>query len=63
LISAHDQPTDHPLIRRAREPKRDKINLDLIIKQMVIALDNWDERKTYTLIKELVPEFSNESKS
>ena len=58
LISAHDQPTDHPLIRRAREPKGDKITLDLIIKELVIALKNWDEIKTYSLVRELVPEFN-----
>jgi len=62
LISAHDQPTEHPLIRRAREPKGDNIDLDLIIEKMVNALDNWDEIKTYSLIRELVPEFRNEQK-
>jgi FlaA1/EpsC-like NDP-sugar epimerase len=62
LISAHDQPTEHPLIRRAREPKGDNIDLDLIIEKMVNALDNWDEIKTYLLIRELVPEFRNEQK-
>ena len=61
LISAHDQPTHHPLIRRAQEPKKDKVNLDMIIQDMDIALDNWDETKTYELIRELVPEFKHEN--
>jgi FlaA1/EpsC-like NDP-sugar epimerase len=57
LISAHDQPTDHPLIRRAQEPKKDKENLEIILNQINIALDNWDEKATYQLVRLLVPEF------
>ena len=60
LISAHDQPTDHPLIRRAREPKRDKDYLDTLITDIIHAADVWDEGKTYELIQSLVPEFKTD---
>jgi FlaA1/EpsC-like NDP-sugar epimerase len=62
LISAHDQATDHPLIRRAREPRKDKANLDTLLKEIILALDQWDEAKTYALIKKLVPEFKNDQR-
>jgi FlaA1/EpsC-like NDP-sugar epimerase len=61
LISAHDQPTDHPLIRRAQEPKKDKENLEKVLKEINTALDNWDEEKTYNLIRLLVPEFKHDN--
>lgn len=57
LISAHDQPTDHPLIRRAREPKKNKQNLDLLITEILSAVDQWNDKRTYDLVKQLVPEF------
>lgn len=60
LISAHDQPTDHPLIRRAQEPKNDKVNLDMMLIELNVALDNWDDKKTYEIIKLLVPEFKHD---
>jgi FlaA1/EpsC-like NDP-sugar epimerase len=62
LISAHDQATDHPLIRRAREPRKDKANLDTLLKEIILALDQWDEAKTYALIQKLVPEFKNDQR-
>jgi FlaA1/EpsC-like NDP-sugar epimerase len=37
LISANDQPTGHPLIRRAKEPKRDTQNLYFLVNQMIEA--------------------------
>ncbi|MFN7584076.1 MAG: polysaccharide biosynthesis protein [bacterium] len=59
LISADDQPTDHPLIRRAQEPKRDNENLWLLVKQMIILMDQWDSSGTCDIIKKLVPEYSS----
>jgi FlaA1/EpsC-like NDP-sugar epimerase len=59
LISAHDQPTDHPLIRRACEPRKNKENLDLLVSQILSAVDQWDDKKTYDLVRQLVPEFKS----
>jgi FlaA1/EpsC-like NDP-sugar epimerase len=61
LISANDQPTDHPLIRRAKEPKRDTQNLYLLVNQMIEALDEWDPHKTCDIVRKLVPEFTDTS--
>jgi FlaA1/EpsC-like NDP-sugar epimerase len=61
LISANDQPTGHPLIRRAKEPKRDTQNLYLLINQMIEALGEWDPIKTCDIIRKLVPEFTDSS--
>ena len=59
LINAHDHSTDHPLIRRAHEPKKDRENLDLLVANMLAAVDVWDEEGVYELVKLLVPEYSS----
>ena len=56
LISANDQPTSHPLIRRAQEPKWDLPNFDKVINKLVDVLHQWDDSATCALINELVPE-------
>lgn len=58
LISADDQPTDHPLIRRAQEPKSERKYFSKMIAQLLAALDQWDDKKTCDLIHELVPELT-----
>jgi FlaA1/EpsC-like NDP-sugar epimerase len=58
LISADDQPTDHPLIRRAQEPKSDRKHFNETINQLLTALDQWDDKKSSNLIHELVPELT-----
>lgn len=62
LISAHDEATKHPLIRRAKEPKTEKGNLDVLIQDLFVALDNWNESGTIELISKLVPEFINDQR-
>ena len=57
LISAADQPTQHPLIRRATEPHRDSDQLRPLIQQLHQALAQWDEATTSLLLRRLVPEY------
>ena len=57
LISAEDQPTQHPLIRRAREPRRSPVELDALIEDLERALQAWDEPATIAVLRRLVPEF------
>ena len=57
LISADDQPTQHPLIRRATEPRRESEQLLPLIQQLNEALANWDEQTTCELLSRLVPEY------
>ncbi len=57
LISADDQPTQHPLIRRANEPHREAEQLFPLIQQLHEALANWDEVTTGALLRRLVPEY------
>lgn len=61
LISSNDQATDHPLIRRAEEPKLDRQDFNLLIDQLVAALDQWDANSTCALIHKLVPELKSTS--
>jgi FlaA1/EpsC-like NDP-sugar epimerase len=61
LISANDQPTDHPLIRRAQEPNKDHHNLLLLLHEMLDALNAWDPAKTCDTLKKLVPEFKEQA--
>jgi FlaA1/EpsC-like NDP-sugar epimerase len=60
LISARDQPTDHPLIRRAREPSCSIEELAPLIANLEAALQSWDEGATMIALKNLVPEFQPE---
>jgi FlaA1/EpsC-like NDP-sugar epimerase len=57
LISADDQPTQHPLIRRATEPRRESDQLFPLIDQLHEALARWDEETTGRLLCRLVPEY------
>lgn len=57
LISADDQPTQHPLIRRATEPRRESDQLGPLVAQLHEALANWDEATTGQLLRRLVPEY------
>ena len=57
LIGADDQPTKHPLIRRATEPRRESEQLFPLIQQLHEALSHWDEATTSQLLRRLVPEY------
>jgi FlaA1/EpsC-like NDP-sugar epimerase len=59
LIDSNDQATDHPLIRRAQEPKWMREDFNDLIDQLTVALDQWDEKATCSLIHELVPELTS----
>ena len=63
LISARDEATEHPLIRRAREPKRQKNDLTPLIHQLEEALREWDESATLVSLHRLVPEYRKEKPS
>ena len=56
LISADDQPTDHPLIRRAKEPLGNFPNFPMMIDELIEALENWDSNRTLDIVQKLVPE-------
>jgi FlaA1/EpsC-like NDP-sugar epimerase len=60
LISARDQPTYHPLIRKAKEPNHCSSELALLIKALRNALDQWDEQATIGILSQLVPEYNSE---
>jgi FlaA1/EpsC-like NDP-sugar epimerase len=59
LISADDQPTDHPLIRRAHEPQSDQNDFYRILDELIISLQQWDTKSTCLLIHQLVPELTS----
>ncbi|MEI6615777.1 MAG: nucleoside-diphosphate sugar epimerase/dehydratase, partial [Cyanobium sp. ELA507] len=63
LISARDEATEHPLIRRAREPRRQKNDLTPLIAQLEAALQDWDESATMDSLRRLVPEYRKEKPS
>jgi FlaA1/EpsC-like NDP-sugar epimerase len=60
LISARDEPTEHPLIRRAREPRRHASDLLPLIEELEDALQRWDDAATMDLLRRLVPEYRKE---
>ncbi|MEB3317226.1 MAG: nucleoside-diphosphate sugar epimerase/dehydratase [Cyanobacteriota bacterium] len=59
LISANDQATDHPLIRRAQEPKGDREHFIETVDMLIHALKEWDTKAACTLINRLVPELKD----
>jgi len=59
LISARDQPTHHPLIRKAKEPNHNSSELAPLIKALENALDRWDEEATINVLSQLVPEYNS----
>lgn len=63
LISAKDQPTEHPLIRRAKEPIGNHENFKITIDNLINSLSSWDVQTTCDLIKKLVPELKSSHSS
>jgi FlaA1/EpsC-like NDP-sugar epimerase len=58
LICSDDQPTRHPLIRRAAEPRRNSEQLFPLIQQLHEALASWDEVTAAQLLRKIVPEYN-----
>lgn len=61
LISAKDEVTEHPLIRRAKEPKRASSELIPLIDKLEQALRSWDEAEALRLLTVLVPEYRHQT--
>jgi FlaA1/EpsC-like NDP-sugar epimerase len=58
LISARDEATQHPLIRKAKEPNHSSSELKPMIEALEKALDLWDEQATMMALSRLVPEYN-----
>ena len=63
LIDTQDQPTNHPLIRRASEPIPPDDHLIPLLNQLENALSRWDDKETLDLLQRLVPEYSRDNHS
>jgi FlaA1/EpsC-like NDP-sugar epimerase len=61
LISARDEATQHPLIRKAKEPNHSSSDLAPMVKALRDALDQWDEEATMQALSRLVPEYKKET--
>jgi FlaA1/EpsC-like NDP-sugar epimerase len=57
LISAQDEATQHPLIRKAKEPNHNSSDLAPMVKALRDALEQWDEEATIQALSRLVPEY------
>jgi len=57
LISAQDEATQHPLIRKAKEPNHSSADLAPMVKALRDALEQWDEEATMQALSRLVPEY------
>jgi FlaA1/EpsC-like NDP-sugar epimerase len=62
LISARDEATQHPLIRKAKEPNHSSSELTPMVEALEEALDRWDERATIMALSRLVPEYNKDIK-
>jgi FlaA1/EpsC-like NDP-sugar epimerase len=60
LIGTDDQPTEHPLIRRACEPMHTSHDLQPLVDALCQASSRWDEAATAALLRRLVPEYRPE---
>lgn len=61
LIDTLDQPTDHPLIRRACEPNPPDHILKPLLNELENALSLWDDKATSDLLLKIVPEYHREN--
>lgn len=62
LISARDEPTQHPLIRKAKEPNHSSSDLKPMVEALEQALEQWDEQATVLALSRLVPEYNKQMK-
>ena len=62
LISARDEATQHPLIRKAKEPNHSSSELTPLVEALEKALDRWDEQATVRALCGLVPEYNKDKK-
>ena len=62
LISARDEATQHPLIRKAKEPNHSSSELRPMVEALEKALDRWDEQATVRALCGLVPEYNKDKK-
>ncbi|MCX5956856.1 MAG: nucleoside-diphosphate sugar epimerase/dehydratase [Cyanobacteria bacterium] len=60
LISARDEATQHPLIRKAKEPNHSSSDLKPMVEALEQALDQWDEQATVLALSRLVPEYNKD---
>jgi FlaA1/EpsC-like NDP-sugar epimerase len=60
LISAKEEVTAHPLIRKAKEPGHASAQFHDLIAELGQALGNWDEATTLSCLSKLVPEYKPE---
>ena len=58
LISQDNQATDHPLIRRAREPFDNGVEFDEQMQLLEAALQVWDDAKVQKCLQTIVPEYN-----
>jgi FlaA1/EpsC-like NDP-sugar epimerase len=63
LIDTRDQPTSHPLIRRACEPNPSDHHLLPLLNELENALSRWDDKETSELLVRLVPEYLRDNRS
>jgi FlaA1/EpsC-like NDP-sugar epimerase len=54
LISKNDEPTSHPLIRKAREISLDADRLADLLKRLELTCGNWDDEGTVAVLRQLV---------
>ncbi|WP_255092904.1 nucleoside-diphosphate sugar epimerase/dehydratase [Synechococcus sp. J7-Johnson] len=57
LISASDEPTAHPLIRRARESRVPSQRLETLMAKLNYALAAWDDRAVFDVLSKIVIEY------
>jgi FlaA1/EpsC-like NDP-sugar epimerase len=62
LISDRDEATQHPLIRKAKEPNYSSSELNPMIEALEEALNRWDEPATILALSRLVPEYNKYTK-
>ena len=63
LISARDEATQHPLIRKAKEPNHSSSDLKPMVEALEKALDQWDEQATVLALSRLVPEYNKDKQT
>jgi FlaA1/EpsC-like NDP-sugar epimerase len=57
LLSESDEPTDHPLVRKAKEQRLEAKKLTELLALLDQSLESWDHRQAVCILHELVDEY------
>ena len=63
LINHNDEETQHPLIRKAKEPSDSTEDFNRLVEELIKNAEDFDTQRTIELVQKLVPEYKPNGES